>query len=147
MNWVLIALIAVAGILNTVQAGSNSTLHKILESPAWSVAAVFGVGLVASLAAAVSSGQRFPSAATIDAVPWWGWIGGALGTVYLFSMMLTADKVGAAIFMSITVTMAVITSLVMDHFGLMGFDVHRAGIGRIIGGMLMVMGLGLIAKF
>ena len=57
MNWVLIALIAVAGILNTVQAGSNSTLHKILESPAWSVAAVFGVGLVASLATAVSSGQ------------------------------------------------------------------------------------------
>ena len=49
--------------------------------------------------------------------------------------------------MGVTVTAAVITSLIMDHFGLLGFEVKPAGMGRIAGGALMVAGLGLIAKF
>ncbi len=96
---------------------------------------------------ALVSGQRLPSADDIALVPWWAWIGGVMGATYILSMVLAADQLGAAVFMGVTVTMAVITSLVMDHFGLMGFEQHPAGVGRIVGGLLMVVGLALIAKF
>jgi transporter family-2 protein len=35
----------------------------------------------------------------------------------------------------------------MDHFGLFGFDEHRAGVPRMLGAALMLGGLGLIARF
>ena len=49
--------------------------------------------------------------------------------------------------MGVTVTVAIVTSLVMDHFGLLGFEIHKAGLARIAGGILMVAGIGLIAAF
>lgn len=147
MKWLLIGLIAATGILNTVQTGSNTTLNKSLGSPTWSVVAVFTAGLITSVIVAVLSGQRFPSGTTLQAAPWWAWIGGVMGVSYVLTMMFAAERVGAAVFMGTAVTLAVITSIVMDHFGWMGFEVHRAGIGRILGGSLMVAGLALIAKF
>ena len=38
------------------------------------------------------------------------------------------------------VTASTIASLVLDHWGLMGFEVHKAGIGRIVGALLMARG-------
>lgn len=147
MKAALIALTFIAGILNTIQAGSNSTLNKTLHSPLWSMAVVFTVALVSTLLAALVTGQRPPSTFIAAGAPWWAWIGGVFGALYIFSMMKSADQLGAAVFMGITVTMAVLTSLVMDHYGLLGFDEHRAGVGRIVGGLLMIVGLALIARF
>lgn len=147
MKWLLLSMIALAGMFNTVQTGINMTLHKSIDSPGWAMAAVFGVGLLTSCIVAVVSGQRFPGASVLTDAPWWAWIGGVLGAFYILTMMLASGKVGAAVFMGIAVTTAVITSLMLDHFGWMGFDVHRAGVGRIVGGALMIGGLALIARF
>lgn len=147
MSWVLVVFAAIAGVLNTIQAGANTTLKKTLEIPIWAVVIVFAVGLATSLAAALVTGTRPPTAAAWSQLPWWAWIGGVFGSLYIFSMMVAADRMGAAVFTALTVTMAVLTSLVMDHFGLLGFDVHEAGWGRIAGGALMIAGLALIARF
>lgn len=147
MKWLLLPMIALAGLFNTVQTGSNMTLHKSIDSPAWSAATVFAVGFLTACIVALLSGQRFPGASVLTGAPWWAWIGGVLGVFYILTMMLASGKVGAGVFMGIAVTMAVITSLVLDHFGWMGFDVHRAGWGRIAGGACMIAGLALIAIF
>ena len=147
MNWGLVLFVVVTGVLNTIQSGSNATLNKTLDKPVWAIVVVFAVALATSLVMALFSGQRLPSADDLALVPWWAWLGGVLGATYILSMMLAADKLGAAVFMGVTVTMAVVTSLVMDHFGLMGFEVHKAGVARIAGGRLMVAGLALIARF
>ena len=147
MQPALIVLTVVAGILNTIQAGSNATLDKTLQSPLWSMVAVFAVALTSSLVAALVAGQRPPSTFIAAGVPWWGWLGGVFGALYIYSMMKSANQLGAAVFMGITVTLAVVTSLIMDHYGLLGFDVHRAGYARVAGGLLMVVGLALIAKY
>jgi transporter family-2 protein len=36
---------------------------------------------------------------------------------------------------------------VLDHFGLIGFELHPAGVARILGCLLMVAGLVLIWRF
>lgn len=60
---------------------------------------------------------------------------------------MVPQKIGAAPFIGLTVTAAVITSLVMDHFGLLGFKVHAASVGRVVGACLMLAGLALVARF
>ena len=137
-------LVVATGILNTIQSGSNATLNKTLDRPLWSIVIIFSVALTTSLVMALVTGQRLPSADDVALVPWWAWVGGVMGATYILSMVLAADQLGAAVFMGVTVTLAVITSLVMDHFGLMGFEQHQAGVGRIVGGLLMVVGLALI---
>ena len=146
MQWLLIAFAGVTGVLNTVQAGSNTTLNKALGAPIWSAAAVFLVALTTTVTAALIGGQRFPSV-TLQQVPWWAWIGGVFGALYIVAMMIVAKQVGAAVFMAVTVTAAILTSLTMDHFGLMGFDVRAAGLGRIAGAVAIVGGLCLIVRY
>ena len=46
-----------------------------------------------------------------------------------------------------TITAAVIASIVIDHFGLVGFRQHSAGVWRIVGAAPMIGGLGLATRF
>lgn len=150
MQALLVVFAVVAGLLNTIQTGANNTLNKGLAAPFWAAAAVgtatFLTTIVAALAALLLFGQR-PAAAAIAEIPWWAWTGGVLGAVYVLATVLVADKVGAAVFMGVTVTVAIVASLAMDHFGLLGFEMHKAGLARIAGAVLMIAGLGLIATF
>ncbi|GJG89557.1 hypothetical protein tb265_47380 [Gemmatimonadetes bacterium T265] len=147
----LLVFTILAGVLNTLQSGSNATLNKRLEHPLASAAVVYLGGLavivLGSLGGLLLGRGGLPAADRAALVPWWGWIGGTLGLVYVFAMFLVAPKLGAAVFTAVSVTAGVLTSLVLDHFGWMGFDPHPAGWGRIVGGLLIVGGLGLIAKF
>jgi transporter family-2 protein len=40
-----------------------------------------------------------------------------------------------------------VCSVVLDHSGWVGFTEHAAGMGRIVGGLLMIAGFFLIARF
>jgi hypothetical protein len=78
---------------------------------------------------------------------WWAWVGGVCGAVFLLSQPLAAPRLGAAVYIGITVTASAIASIALDHFGLVGFAPHPANIGRIAGAALMIAGVTLIAKF
>ena len=147
----LYVVIAFTGFLIAIQAGCNATLEKSLQNPVLSAFLSFCAGTFALLFAlainAAVTGKAMPRAAQWTAVPWWGWLGGALGAVYILCMVLTAQKVGSGVFIGLTVTATIVASLVMDHYALLGFQRHTAGPGRIIGGALMIAGMLLIGKF
>ena len=143
--------IVAAGLLVAMQAGSNATLEKSLHNPFMSSIVSFGTGLgVLLLALAIYTAitkSPLPRGQQWAAVPWWGWIGGILGTVYVLTGVLTAEKVGSGVFVGLSVTASILASIAIDHFGLLGFHRHTAGPGRILGGALMVAGMLLIGKF
>jgi transporter family-2 protein len=143
--------IVAAGLLIAMQAGSNATLQKSLHHPVVSSLVSFGSGAaVLLLALAIYTAVTrtpMPRGQQWSAVPWWGWIGGTLGAVYVLAMVLTAEKVGSGMFVGLSVTASILASLAIDHFGLLGFQRHTAGPGRILGGTLMVLGMFLIGKF
>jgi|SRR5436190_21176590 len=88
----------------------------------------------------------WPSLPTLAGTPWWAWAGGALGAVYAVAAVLLARELGAATLMSLVVTGQLICSVVLDHFGWVGFTEHAAGMGRIVGCLLMLAGFFLIAR-
>ena len=144
MSWLLYVFAVVAGALNTVQSGQNATLNKALGQPILAALVVTLTNAAVYAAAAPFVGVGWPGPDKIAGVPWWAWFGGVLGGVYVLAMIFTADKVGAAVFTGLTVTAAILTSVLLDHFGWVGFQVHEAGLWRIVGATLMVGGLVLV---
>ena len=144
----LAALIAVlAGMLNTVQAGANATLNKALGQPVLAALVVSAANAAVYLAAAPFVGLGWPGGGRLAQVPWWAWLGGAMGGAYVLAMVFLAGRLGAAVFTGLTVTAGLVTSVVLDHHGWVGFAQHPAGPGRILGCALMVGGVALVSLF
>ena len=147
MKALLLVFAAVAGAMNAVQAGCSSTLGKAIGP----MPAAVAIGLVAVLTylvvGAVSGQLAWPGAGKMAAAPWWAWTGGVLGAMFVLSQLFVAQQVGSAVFIALTVTAAVVMSLALDNYGLVGFQVHPAGWGRIAGALFMFAGLGLIARY
>ena len=72
------------------------------------------------------------------------WVAGRL--VWL-SVVFLASRMGAATLISTVVTGQLIFALAVDHFGWIGFQIHRDGALSILGCALMVGGFARIAKF
>lgn len=145
---ILYILIAIcAGMTSALQSGSNQQLQKSLDTPLWAVVVVAGITLAGSLLVAGVSGQKWPTVPAVASAPWWSWIGGLLGLGFVLGTVYASPKLGAGLFMAAIVTAELTTGLLLDHFGLLGFEIHRAHIGRIIGATLMIGGLVLIAIF
>jgi transporter family-2 protein len=145
---VLAALIAiVAGMLNTVQAGANATLNKALGEPILAALVVSAANAVVYLAAVPFVGLGWPGGGRLAQVPWWAWLGGAMGGAYVLAMIVLAGRLGAAVFTGLTVTAGLVTSVLLDHYGWVGFAQHPAGLWRILGCGLMVGGVALISLF
>ena len=147
MMWLMGALSFLAGVLNTVQSGANNTLAKGLGQPIPAALVVTLVNGLTYLVVGAFYGMAWPRAGALAGVPWWAWIGGALGGVYVLATIFIAEKLGAAVFIGLTVTAGIITSITMDHFGLVGFKQHAASWPRLAGAALMVAGLALVSAF
>ena len=145
---VLLALVAaLAGILNTLQSGANTTLNRTLDQPiaAALVVSIVNAAVYLAVGAVVSLG--WPGGQRIAAAPWWAWCGGLMVAVYVLAVIYLAQRLGAAVFIGLSVTAAIVTSTTMDHFGWMGFEKHTAGLPRVIGCLLMIGGLALASIF
>ncbi len=134
------------GVLNTVQSGSNATLAKSLGQPILAALIVTAINGLTYLVIAPFIGLGLPKE-SFGSVPWWAWLGGMFGGVYVLASIFFAEKLGAAIFIGLTVTAGVVTSVVMDNYGLVGFKQHALGVGRITGCALMLGGLALVCIF
>lgn len=144
MPILIVAAVTVAGILNTVQSGANATLNKALGQPILAALVVTAANVAVYLAAAPFAGIGWPGAQRFAGVPWWALLGGVMGASYVLATIFLAERLGAAVFTGITVTAAIITSVVLDHFGWVGFAQHSADPWRILGCALMIGGLVLV---
>lgn len=136
-----------AGLTSAVQAGCTAALVKSLHNPFLVVlVSLLGSVVVIGLAGLVWGGYGL-GRAEAAAVPWWAWLAGAGGAVVVLSQPVAASALGAAAYTGILVTSAVVASVVLDHFGGLGFAVHPAGVWRAAGAALMVLGVGLVTWF
>jgi transporter family-2 protein len=141
---ILAYLFALAGgAASPVQAGTNAELNKALSSPVWAIFIVYCVGLAGILIMQVIARQSWPSQ-SIHLVPWWAWTGGLISIVSTIAGLTLAHKMGSGLYTGMTLTASLITSVVLDQFGLIGFKVHPItglrgfGVGFLIAGIWMI---------
>ena len=147
MTWLAYLFAIVSGALITFQAGSNSRLKEAINEPFVASIVNYIVGISAMMAFALARKTAVPAGEQFANAPWWAWAGGLFGVAYGLSSVLLAKQMGAATLMALVMTGQLVCSVLLDHYGWVGFDVHAAGLGRIIGCVLMVVGLFCIAKY
>ncbi len=147
MKALFIGIAIAAGVGSAIGSGSNGTLQKSLVSPLWTVLAVATVSIVAGVPLALAFGGPAPTGAQLGSAPWWAWLGGLCGLLFLFATVVVSPRLGAGTFVAVIVTSSTLMALVLDHYGLMNFEVHPTGIGRLVGIVLMIAGVGCIAMF
>jgi transporter family-2 protein len=88
-----------------------------------------------------------PTASDLTSMPWWAVIGGLVGAVQVYAGLTLVTRVGAGPFVGLTVAAALSMSLRIDHFGWFRMAYHPVNLWRALGGLLLVGGVTLIAKF
>lgn len=140
-----------AGVATAIEPGQNAEIAESIEHPLFAGVISLGVsifGILALVAIMLGTGLvHLPEMARIAEVPWWAWLGGLLSAALTLAQLVVSKKIGAASFLGIIVTTGVITSIGLDHFGLVGFKQHSADATRLVGGALMIAGVGLVARF
>jgi bacterial/archaeal transporter family-2 protein len=149
-GFLILVYAAAAGALTNVQVGANLRLSKGFDNPALSAIAVLLSGLASACVIAVAwwlaAGLPLPKRAGLAEIPWWAWAGGALQGVTLFAVFLAAGRTGAALFSALTVTGGAICSILLDHYGLVGFAPHPISWSRVAGAALLIGGTVLLAR-
>ena len=146
MPFLLFFAALAAGTANPFQSGLNAELNKRLASPLWTTIFVYLSGLAGILLVQLFFRHPLPSGKTAQ-VPWWAWLGGFVSIVSTIIGLSVAQRLGSGVFTGASLTAALVTSVLLDHFGLVGFKEHPASLARIAGCGLMIAGLWLIARF
>ena len=147
MRWLLFAVAFAVGGFVTLQAGSNTRLKETLGEPLVALILSSTIGIAGLVAVVTVARRPWPSFEQIAAVSWWAWLGGFLGAFYAVVVVLLAKPLGAAGLTAALVTGQLVCSVVLDHFGWMGFEMHAASALRLVGCALMIVGFVLISRF
>jgi transporter family-2 protein len=146
MVYFYIFLAIAAGVALSAQIGINNSLRISLNSSVFAAFFSFAIGTAGLLAYAIVTRATWPSMQILLKVPAWAWLGGFLGAYYVITAILVAPKLGAASLISLIVAAQICTSLVLDHFGLLGFSQHGINIWRVAGALLLIAGVTVIVK-
>jgi transporter family-2 protein len=148
MNPILFTpFIIVAGALQALGAVMSAQLRISLTNPWLALTILFTLNafFFASLFAVLP--RPLPTIEGISTMPWWAPLAGLTGAVAVFAGLALIDKMGAGPVNGLIITANILTSLAIDHFGLMNMPVHSLNVWRVIGGALMVVGIFLISRF
>jgi transporter family-2 protein len=147
MLWLIYFVTLAAGVANPFQVGTNAELTKQLGQPLWAGVIVYASGLGGLLLLQLIFGHAFPSSARVGVISWWAWLGGLISIASTLAGLILAQRLGSGLFTGLSITAALITSVALDQFGLIGFRQHSASPARILGCGLLIAGVWLIARF
>jgi|SRR5215467_11622618 len=146
MQGLLYLLAFGAGLVLVLQVGMNSTLRAVLGSPLAAALVSFLVGTVALALYMVVTRVPWPARAQFAAIPGWAWWGGVFGAFYVVTSVIVGPRLGAATLLSLIVLGQLLTSLLVDHFGWVGFPQHPVSLLRLTGAVLLFAGVLLITR-
>ena len=147
MNPALISMIAIvlAGGATALQAPTNAKLMTAVGSPVNAAFVSFAVG-TAALGLLALMFQARPDWAAARGLPWYAWIGGLYGAIFVVAATWAVPRLGVAMTITLMVAGQLIISLILDHFGAFGVPQSPVNLGRIAGVALVIAGVILVRR-
>lgn len=146
MKIVLILLIVIAGAAMPTEAALNARVGQTTHSPAFAALVSFLVGAVVCLLLTLSGVMGKPQLGQAGTLPWWMWTGGALGAMIVVVSLVAVKQTGAAVLITATVLGQVVLALAMDAGGWLGVPKVPLNPWRILGGLLVCVGVVLTTR-
>jgi bacterial/archaeal transporter family-2 protein len=136
-----------AGAAVATQIAINAYLGVVTGSALWAANISFAVSVIAGVvaigAAILLGGMPLPNPAVWTAPPWI-WLGGLGGATYVLLAILLTHRLGAALLSAAGILGQLATSLLIDHYGWFGVPVHRMSATRLMGIVLLTLGVALL---
>lgn len=145
--WLHVITVLTAGAMLPMQAGINAGLARGWGHPLWAATVSFGVGTLVLLGVAAVARLAIPNWQQLSDIPAWSWSGGVLGAFYVTVMVIFAPKLGAATLLALVVAGQMLASTLLDHYGVLGFPQQAISLPRLLGVVLLFLGVILIRKF
>jgi bacterial/archaeal transporter family-2 protein len=140
----LLAALAGGAIL-PIQVAINTVLRRYVGEPMQVTFISYLAGTLASLVICFFARYSLPTSAALAQTSWWMWIGGCLGTLYVWSTIFATPRIGAALAIALTIAGQMIAALFLDHYGAIGLEKYPASPTRIAGVVLVILGVSLVA--
>jgi transporter family-2 protein len=139
-----ILLMVMAGTAVAAQTAINAELRVVASSALWAMNISFAVTMLIGVAAIVvvaATGRLSPPAPALWRAPWWIWLGGVPGAIYVLLAVLLTQRLGTGLLTAAGILGQLSTALLIDHYGWFGVPVSRLSIPRIVGGVLLMIGV------
>ncbi len=140
-----VLLTAGVGGLIALQAPINSMLGKSVGSfQAAFVSFLLGTVVLAVIAAVAKGGfSKIPEARNLE---WYYLTGGVLGAAYVTTVLVTVRSLGAGPVVAATIAGQLTMSVVIDQLGLLGLPKDPITMGKVVGVLLLALGVFLIVR-
>lgn len=142
MNVIYYLMAFAAGLGITLQTTLNAQLAKgIGGDPVAAALFSFTVGAVCVGVYSLVRGEIIPSLIAISTQPWWSLLGGILGSCALLSYVVLAPRIGLSALLGLAIAGQILSSLMIDHFGLLGATERPVSWIKLAGTVIMLVGL------
>jgi transporter family-2 protein len=144
---VLIGLLAMlTGMLMPVQVAMNAGLRAFLGAPLQAGLVNFLVGSLALVCLLLVLRVPLPPPGALTQVPVWHWFGGFIGASVVVVSLVAGPRLGAGTLFTLIVAGQLLSSMALDHFGMLGYAERVLTPARAVGTLLLVSGVVLIVR-
>jgi transporter family-2 protein len=148
MRLFFICLMIASGFCIALQVPINNRLREAVGSPVMSatVSFVVGIAVLLCLAALGLLGGTGTGWAGLRGAPAWAYLGGLCGACYVLCAILAITRVGAAVTIASAVFGQQVASLLVDTFGWFGVARVAPTPTRLLGALLVFVGVLLLQR-
>ncbi|WP_406819035.1 DMT family transporter [Pseudomonas sp. KnCO4] len=139
-----VVMALLAGAVLPFQAAGNAAVGRALGHWLWAAFTSLTVSSLVVIAALLLLRVPAPDLGKALQGPWWLWIGGVLGALYLAAAAALTPRLGAAGFLVLVVAGQIITAVLVDHFAVMGLGGKPLNLARLAGLLLILVGVVLV---
>jgi transporter family-2 protein len=144
--WISMLAAILLGVVVTFQPLMNAILARAIGSPYGAAAISILVAALGAVVMVAFAGRGDLSRATLASVPWWIYLAGFIGTLFVASGVVIAPITGALLFFVCVVAGQLLGAMLADHFGLFGLQVRPASLQRLLGLTLVLGGAILVQR-
>jgi len=141
--WILFAFML--GVAIPLQTGVNMSLTQGWTHHA-GLTAMFS-SLVTTAFLAIALLIMRPSFPQMKLMPLWQYTGGLLGAAILLGVIMAGPRLGAATLIALMLAGQLSAAVLFDHFGILGFSAQAITLPRVLGIVLIGVGVFLVRRF
>jgi bacterial/archaeal transporter family-2 protein len=144
---IYILLTLLVGLCLPVMASANGALSKSMGSP---FTATFGIFALAAGLMGISTLLSESPGLTVEGISqtnWKMWLGAFIVVMNIITFTVVPQKIGVANMIVFFIAGQIVSSVIVEHFGLLSFPIHEITWQRLVGIVFLIIGVVMVKKF
>ena len=146
-NWYLLFLSFSVGVMVVMQGGLNARLGVILNNSLLATSVALIISSSFTVIAILATVKQFPTVGQLRTVPTYLWVsGGMLSFIAVGLFYYLIPRIGISTAVTFGLTGQIIFAAIAGHFGWFGMPLEPVSLRRLIGMVIMLLGV-VLTKF